>query len=116
AEAEPQPVVIKMPIVDAKSKLDLLGYLSDHAPSARSGGFGPMGSDSLFIDQAWQQGVLKVNEEGTVAAALTEIGFNESASMGINFTVDRPYLIRTTDAETGWPLFFSHITDPRADD
>lgn len=75
-----------------------------------------MGSDSLFIDQAWQQGVLKVNEEGTVAAALTEIGFNESASMGINFTVDRPYLIRTTDAETGWPLFFSHITDPRADD
>lgn len=116
AEAEPQPVVIKMPIVDAKSKLDLLGYLSDHAPSSLGGGFGPMGSDSLFINQAWQQGVLKVNEEGTVAAALTEIGFDSSASMGTNFTVDRPYLIRVADAETGWPLFFSHIADPRADD
>jgi len=116
AAAEPQPVVITMPIVDAKSKLDLLDYLSNHAPSSLGGGFGPMGSDSLAISQAWQQGVLKVNEEGTVAAALTEIGFDESASTGVYFTVDRPYLVRIAEAKTGWPLFFSHIADPRADD
>ncbi len=61
-ESESQPVIIRMPVVEAESKLDLLSYLSAKAPSSLKGGFGPMGSPDIFIAQAWQQGVLNVNE------------------------------------------------------
>lgn len=117
-DSQSQSVIIRMPIVEVKSKMDLLPYLGEKAPASLGGGFGPMGSEALSISQAWQQGVLKVNEEGTVAAVLTEIGFGESAGdpRTITFEVDRPYLVRIADAETEWPLFYAHIADPRKDE
>ncbi len=50
-----------------------------------------------------------------MAAALTEVGFNESGAdpRTITFDVDRPYLVRIADAQTEWPLFFAHIAHPR---
>jgi serine protease inhibitor len=64
-----------------------------------------------------QQGVLAIDEEGTVAAAVTEIGFDESgpAEPPVELTVDRPYLVRIADGHTGWTLFLAHITDPRGE-
>ncbi len=114
-DSKPVPVIVRMPIVEAKSKLNLLSYLGEKAPSSLEGGFGPMGSAGLYISQAWQQGVLKVNEEGTLAAAVTEIGFDSSAGdpATITFEVNRPYLVRIADAQTAWPLFFAYVVDPR---
>lgn len=113
-----RPVTLRMPVVDAKSILDLTPYLTDRAPSSMEGGFGGISEQPLFISQAMQQGVLAIDEEGTVAAAVTEIGFDESATAEppIELTIDRPYLVRIADGQTGWPLFFAHITDPRGEE
>ncbi len=72
----------------------------------------------LCVDQAMQQTVLKVDEEGTVAAAVTEI-----AVMGTSATLyerymafDRPFLFTVVHSETGWPLFLAAVRDPRGAD
>lgn len=111
-------VILRMPVVDAESKLDLEPYLADHAPSSLQGGFGGITDQPVFIDQAMQQGVLAIDEDGTVAAAVTEIGFADSGPVQppIELTVDRPYLVRIADGQTGWPLFLAHVADPRGED
>ncbi len=108
-------VILRMPVVDAESKLDLMQFLSEHAPAALAGGFGGITDADLAIDQAAQQGVLAIDEEGTIAAAVTEIGFADSgpAEPPLKLTINRPYLVRIADSTTGWPLFLAHIADPR---
>ena len=32
----------------------------------------------------------------------------------VELVVDRPYLVRIADGRTGWPLFVTHVADPRA--
>lgn len=111
-------VILRMPVVDAESKLDLGPFLSTQAPSALNGGFGGITDEDVFIDQAIQQGVLMIDEEGTIAAAVTEIGFATSGTIEppLELTIDRPYLVRIADSDTGWPLFLAHIADPRGTD
>lgn len=111
-------VILRMPVVDAESKLDLVPYLSEQAPSALAGGFGGISDEGLVIAQAVQQGVLAIDEEGTIAAVVTEIGFASSGTVEppLKLTIDRPYLVRIADSTTGWPLFLAHIADPRSSD
>ncbi len=69
-----------------------------------------------FVGQAWQQAVLRVDEEGTRAAAVTEIGVAGGAAPApepVEFVVDRPYLFVVGDGETGLPLFLAAVLDPR---
>ncbi len=74
------------------------------------------GPGDLCIDQAAQQAVLRIDEEGTVAAAVTELGVTESAAPIPEKTVhfDRPFLFTINHDESGWPLFYAAIRDPRA--
>lgn len=112
-----RPVTLRMPVVDVQTELDLTPYLTERAPSSLQGGFGGIADGPLFISQAVQQGVLVVDEEGTVAAAVTEVAFADSgpAEPPIELTVDRPYLVRISDGRTGWPLFLAHVADPRGE-
>lgn len=112
-----RPVTLRMPVVDARSRLDLGPLLAEHAPASLQGGFGGISDESPFIGQAMQQGVLAIDEEGTVAAAVTEIGFTTSGprERPIELTIDRPYLVRIADGRTGWPLFLAHVADPRGE-
>ena len=57
--------------------------------------------------------VLAVDEEGTVAAAVTEVAFADSgpAEPPIELTIDRPYLVRITDGRTGWALIPAASSD-----
>lgn len=108
-------IVLQMPVVHAESSLDLMSFLADRTPSALKGGFGGIADEPLLISQLTQQGVLAVDEEGTVASAVTEMGMAGSAEPDppVILTVDRPYLVRITDGHTGWPLFLAHVADPR---
>lgn len=71
----------------------------------------------LELDQAFQQATLAVGEEGTIAAAVTELGIIETSAEvpepGIDLQVDRPYLFTVAHTETSWPLFVAAIRDPR---
>ncbi|WP_202865391.1 serpin family protein [Ornithinimicrobium sufpigmenti] len=112
---ETRPVLLQMPVVDARSSLDLAPFLADRAPAALKGGLGGISDEPLSVSQLAQQGVLTLDEEGTLAAAVTEMGLAGSAEPDPPFvlTVDRPYLVRVSDDLTGWPLFLAHIADPR---
>jgi len=71
--------------------------------------------DNLFLNQAVQQAVLQVDEEGTRAAAVTELGLAGSMlpEMPQEIRFDRPYLIQIAHTESSWPLFLAAIRDPR---
>jgi serine protease inhibitor len=62
------------------------------------------------------QAVLTIDEEGTVAAGVTEIAGVTSAPVdppdSVEMTVDRPYLVRIVHQESNWPLFMASIADP----
>ena len=71
----------------------------------------------LLVDQVVQQVRLIVAEEGTVAAALTEItGFGAPPRLEepIDFTVDHPYVLRIVDLTSGIALIEAAILDPAA--
>ncbi|MEA4943341.1 MAG: serpin family protein [Propionicimonas sp.] len=118
--ATPEPVDLTLPTLDLHSKLDLHDVIAGiGAPTvlesgkADLSGIGPQG---LFVDQAVQQTVLKVDEEGTVAAAVTEIGVRAGAAMpeeSKELHADRPFLFAVVHTGTSWPLFLAAVRDPR---
>ena len=72
----------------------------------------------LSISQVVQQVRLLVDEEGTVAAALTEAAIMDGAapdqSKPIDFVVDHPYVLRLRDLATRTTLVQAAIMDPTA--
>ena len=77
-------------------------------------------ANPIDIKQAVQQAIMLVDEEGTVASAVTEIGGRAGAAPGmipeqpIDIIADRPFYLVIGDVETGTPLFLSRISDPAA--
>jgi serine protease inhibitor len=66
----------------------------------------------LFVSAIEHEAVVKVNEEGTEAAAATGVGFDESAP-AFELRADRPFLFFIRDRETGAILFMGRVADPR---
>lgn len=118
----PRRVELSLPKVDTAVKVDLLPLLKEQAPSVvdpnRVDLSGISTAEKLVLSQAWQQAVLRMDEEGTVAAAVTELGADATGAAPVSDTVvmhvDRPYLVRIAAAESAAPLFLARIADPRA--
>lgn len=72
------------------------------------------GTKSLFIDKVIHQAYVKVNEEGTEAAAATGVSMvTDSAEPPIlEFRADRPFIVIIQDRETENILFLGRITNP----
>jgi serpin B len=63
-----------------------------------------------------QSASITVGEEGTVAAAVTQIEFmvtSAPAEPDVVFEVNRPFLYAVVHEATGLPLFLGTVTDPR---
>ena len=76
-------------------------------------------ANPIDITQAVQQAIMLVDEEGTVASVVTEIGGLAAApgmipEQPIDIIADRPFYLVIGDVETGTPLFLSRISDPAA--
>ncbi len=66
----------------------------------------------LFIGDVIHKTVLKVNEKGTEAAAVTAVVVGESAAMPTNLIelrFDRPFVCGIVDMESGAPLFLGTV-------
>ncbi|WP_203138582.1 serpin family protein [Microbacterium sp. JZ31] len=103
----------KTPLIDKLAPLGL-GTLADPGSADLSGIAGSPGD--LVLAQAVQQAVLRIDEEGTVAAAVTELGVAETSATlppAREIRFDRPFLFTVSHDETGWPLFLAAIRDPR---
>lgn len=72
---------------------------------------------NVFINMIAHATYLKVDEEGTVAAAVTAVGVDAAAAapepkIPPEFIADRPFLLAIRDTKTGALLFFGRISDP----
>jgi serine protease inhibitor len=74
------------------------------------GDFTPMSSINPFLDTVIQKTYIRVDEEGTEAAAVTGGAMAESAPP--QFRVDRPFIFTISDSETNTILFLGQVNDP----
>lgn len=102
------------PVLDLAPALDeaSLGGLYD-APDLS----GISTTQDLAVSQAVQQAYLSLDEGGTVAAAVTEVGVRETSAgptePAVRMTVDRPYLLRIAHTETSLALFLAAVRSPQ---
>ena len=114
-KVRPREVELALPKIDLTSEpKELLDFLKEQ-------GLKPEGLDKiapeLALTQVVQQIRLILDEEGTVAAALSE---GQAAAMAapaeqtkpITFTVDHPYVLRLRDLTSGASLLEAAIMDP----
>jgi serine protease inhibitor len=118
--ATPADVELTLPSLDIKSDALQLQPVLAHAGAAHLWcGTDPdltgIGPQDLCVSQAAQQAVLKVDEEGTIAAAVTEIAAGSGApGQPVDVLhLDRPFLMEIAAAPTAWPLFLAAVRDPR---
>ena len=66
---------------------------------------------NLYIGEVIHKAVVEVNEEGTEAAAVTNVGIR-ATSLPPQFIVDRPFFFAIHDNETKTVLFMGTVVDP----
>ncbi|KAM6965282.1 heparin cofactor 2 [Aplochiton taeniatus] len=77
----------------------------------QKGDFTGMTSEKIAIEWLKHQGTITVNEEGTEAAALTQVGFMPLSSQ-IRFVVDQPFLFLIYEHRTDCLVFMGRVVDP----
>lgn len=95
---------------DLVAPLGQLGMAELFSGSANLSGMTVSGT-SPYLGEARQFAIVKVNEEGTEAAAVTIITPFQSEPP--HMVVDRPFYFVIHDDLTGTPLFIGRIVDPR---
>jgi hypothetical protein len=97
--------------VGRQLRIDLLDWLSELG--AAPGSY-PGISPDAFLDAAVHAADITVDEQGTVAAAATALGFNESGPPEPELTVaaNRPFVYLIRHRPTGLVLFTGHVTNP----
>lgn len=106
---------LRMPTLELESKFSLATALTELGmPTAFGGGADLTGIASLehlFIQDVIHQGVVKIDEEGTEAAAATAVvvGTDSEPVSSFEMTVDRPYLFVIRDRPTGAILFVGRV-------
>ena len=76
--------------------------------------FSGISDEEIFISFVKQNTFVKVNEEGTEAAAVTTIGF-ETTSVGPQipqFNIDQPFVFAIRERTTNTLLFIGSVTNP----
>jgi serine protease inhibitor len=111
---------VELPRFKLENDYDLTGVLSPMGmPLAFTtrADFGAMSDEPLFISLVKQKTYLAVNEQGTVAAAVTAIAARSAAIFRepppFRFVVDRPFFLAIRERQTGLILFLGAISDPR---
>jgi serpin B len=119
AEIRPAHVTLAMPRFTAGSAMDLRDTLTaagmPDAFSSAADFSGITDDTGLYLGSVRHKTFVKVDEEGTEAAAATGVDAKAvSAPVPHTVTVDRPFLFVITDTANGAPLFLGRIGDPTA--
>jgi serpin B len=75
---------------------------------------GMSAEDRLFISDVIHEAFIKVDEEGTEAAAATAVIMDLTSAPieVIDLSIDRPFLFSLYDRETGEILFLGRVLNP----
>lgn len=112
-------VILALPKADLTCSANLSAPLAEAMPLAFGAGadFGALSSDPLTIGGVFQEVRLQIDEEGTKAAAVTEIEVRDGAAAPsweepIHMTADRPFLVLIVDEGTGSVCFAAVVAEP----
>lgn len=105
------PYELLLPKWDDSYQIDLFGWLEEMG--AAPGSY-PAITPDAFLGAAVHAADITVDEKGTVAAAATGLGFEESGPPEPELTVaaDRPFIYLIRHRDSGLVLFAGHVTDP----
>jgi serpin B len=94
--------------------LRTLGMESAFGSGADFSGF--TGSPDLFISEVLHKAFVKVDEEGTEAAAATAVvmGLTAMPAQPVEMNINRPFMFFILDRETGSIVFMGRVMDPSA--
>ncbi len=107
----PESVSVALPRLDLTSRTDLVPLLTELGLVGMP--LTGVADVPVEVTQAAQQAVLRVDEAGTRAAAVTEVMVGEAAAMPLReIRFDRPFMLVVRDLTTGWPLFLAFVADP----
>ncbi|GEK22615.1 serpin family protein [Cellulomonas xylanilytica] len=114
AGAEGEAAEVALPRLHLEQSHDLLETLMTLGLPV-TGDFRGLGTGNLEITKVVQKTSLRVDEQGTEAAAATAV-VSEMVSAPwpppVQVVLDRPFLLLLTDSATGSPLFTAVIHDP----
>ncbi|MEX1019729.1 MAG: serpin family protein [Litorilinea sp.] len=109
-----KPIRLKLPRFQAEYGKELREVLQSMGMEAAFDGgradFSGMGASGLFISRVFHKAIVKVNEEGTEAAAVTVVEM--PSSVPPSFIVNRPFLFAIHDSQTDAILFLGAIYQP----
>ena len=101
-----------LPRFETKFHIDLNDILSEMGmPTAFSGGladFSAMSDDALCLSFVLQDAIIKVDEEGSEAAAVSIAGMEKNAAMPgekVTFHAERPFIYFISETDSGAILF-----------
>jgi serpin B len=103
---------VVLPKLDLTATLPLTGTLASMG-LPRTGDYSGLGSSDDRVSTVVQKVVMKVDQQGTKAAAATGVGVTTLArqeSMTVVF--DRPFLLLLEDTATRTPLFLARVAAP----
>jgi len=102
--------------VDLNDVLKALG-MAEAFDSTRAN-FSGIAQGGVYISEVKHKTIAEVNEEGTVAAAVTSVGIQlasvQPPQENFIMKVDRPFFVAIRDNVTGTVLFMGSIADPAA--
>lgn len=113
-----QDVILKFPKFEFKRSITLTGPLrsmgmTDAFEPAAADFSGISGYKDLFITEALHEAFVKVDEEGTEAAAATAIVVGTTSAREISvFYADHPFVFLIQERDTGNILFLGRVMDP----
>jgi len=113
-----QPVHVTLPRFTLGSRFDLTRTLvamgmPDAFSSSKADFSGMTGRRDLFIGLVIHEAKVKVNEEGTEAAAATAVVMTLKGSRPPAFVADHPFLFLIRDKQTGSILFMGRVANPK---
>ena len=118
-DAQPQQVQLSLPKLDLAVSFDLTEALMAagiEAPFSEAADFSGVSDTSLAISQVLQKLRVIVDEEGTRAAAATEVlmanGMSVSEPEPVEMNLNRPFLLAIADDGTGAILFAGVVANP----
>jgi len=113
-------VSVKMPAFEAESTMTLnkaLKAMGMKDMFGSSADFSNLSNSATEVEKVAHKTVVKVNEEGSEAAAVA-VAFNSFRSSGPSFEseefiVDRPFVFMIHDKEHGIPVFVGRMVNPK---
>jgi serpin B len=102
--------------ISLKKQLSTLGMADAFDPDTAD--FSGMdGQRDLFIGDGFHKAMVRVDEEGTEAAAATAVNMQATSARvdpPLTLTIDRPFVFLIRDDATGTLLFIGRIVNPKA--